>query len=151
MKHNFIELHWLSPQLSPEQQSLYMTVASFNTHRALFSWCCWSWPWNLIFPYVWLFWCPEQSACCTGGRRVTNRWVLDSHEAAQRQLLVFWWKLGRCTEIRRIRPTSSSGAVSLLPVWWLFFQQMHRNARIIINVINVVHTQNVGNSVCIHL
>lgn len=37
-------------------------------------------------------WCPAQSPRCTGGRWGTNGWEVHSIEAAQSELLVFWWK-----------------------------------------------------------
>lgn len=49
LKHNFTVLHWLSPQSTPECQSLCLALVSFNTQRALFSWHRWSWPWNWLY------------------------------------------------------------------------------------------------------
>lgn len=62
-----------------------------------------------------VFWCPVQSAWCTGRRRGANRWECHANKEVQSKFLTFWLKYGpkHCTENRCLRSRSVSGTTSI--------------------------------------
>ncbi len=73
---------------------------------------------KLTWPVCVIFWCPAQSTRCRGGRRGTDRWEVHSNEAAQSELLVFWWKLMSGNFIDKIK----------------YLMEMHNNYRIMLKM-----------------
>lgn len=96
LKHNFTVLHWLSPQSTPECQSLCLAVASSTPGGPYFHGTA-GHDLEIGFTRLWVILAPRavctmHSAQCTCGEMGSHRWVFHSSEAGKRQSFVFWWK-----------------------------------------------------------